>query len=211
MRLFKLITILGIMTGSLFAQNRMTEFSVGLLGPKDAQGGFYGGINFGRMVDENIGVSVGVHVYRSSYTKKSQIGEDNGSGQIVISTQQYELDQSATLIPLFFQLHYVGQITRSLDLRVTAGVGYELLWNSIQNYVTSQDATQFFSSFGWNVGAGLSIPISRAADFYGEAFYHGGTPSRDAGKTEAGLPVSSMVDMSGIGARIGVRLYGFGF
>lgn len=211
MRLYKITAIVLMLTSGLFAQNRITEFTVGLLRPSDAQSGFYGGVNFGRMVDEKIGVSVGVHVYRSSYTKKSQIGEKNPSGQIVISTTQYELDQSATLIPLFFQLHYVSPVTNSLDLRITGGVGYELLWNSVQNYVTSQDATQFFSAFSWNLGAGLSMPISRAADFYGEAFYHGGVPSRDAGKTEAGLPVSSQIDMSGLGIRLGIRLYGFGF
>jgi len=211
MRLFKTMAMLLILSGSLFAQSRITEFSVGLLGRTDARSGFYGGVNMGRMVDDKIGVSVGVHVYHSSYTKKSLIGEKTPSGQIVISTQQFELEQNATLIPIFFQLHYVGQITKSLDLRVTGGVGYEFLWNSIQNYVSKQNNTQFFSAFSWHLGAGLSIPISRAADFYGEAFYHGGTPSRDAGKTELGLPVSSEVDMSGLGVRVGVRLYGFGF
>ncbi len=194
-----------------YASDRMTEFNVGLLAPNDAEKGFYGGMNMGRMVDENVGVSFGFNVYRSSYTKKSQIGEDNGSGQIVISTKQYELEQSATAVPLFFQLHYVGQISPSLDLKVTGGIGYELLWNSITNYVTQEDQTDFFSGFAWHLGAGVSIPISRAADFYGEAFYHGGVPGRDNGETVEGLPVVSEVDMSGFGLRVGVRLYGFGF
>ena len=94
-----------VFSAFLFAGNRMTEFNVGLLSPADAERGFYGGLNMGRMVDENVGVSMGFNVYRSSYTKKSTIGEKDQSGQIGISTQQYELDQSATAIPLFFQLH----------------------------------------------------------------------------------------------------------
>ncbi len=200
-----------IITTISFAQSRITEFNVGLLSPTDAERGFYGGLNMGRMVDENVGVSVGFNVYRSSYTKKSLIGEKDQSGQIGISTQQYELDQSATAIPLFFQLHYIGQITPSLDLKVTGGIGYELLWNSITNFKTGQDDTQFFSGFAWQLGAGVSIPISRAADFYGEAFYHGGKPSQDGGETVEGLPVISEVNMNGFGLRVGVRLYGFGF
>jgi len=195
----------------MWASDRITEFSVGMLVPADAEKGFYGGLNMGRMVDENVGVSFGFNVYRSSYNKKSQIGEKDNTGQIVVSTKQYELQQSATALPLFFQLHYVGQITPSLDLKVTGGIGYELLWNSITNYVTQEDDTQFFSGFAWHLGAGVSIPISRAADFYGEAFYHGGVPSQDGGKTVEGLPVISEVDMSGLGLRVGVRLYGFGF
>ena len=203
-----ILSVLTIVTLA-FSQGKMTEFNAGLLAPTDAEGGFYGGLNLGRMVDENIGVSLGVHVYYSSYTKKEKVGEkiDN---LIKASDEALRFDQSATLIPLFFQLHYTGPITQSLDLKVTAGVGYELLWNSITNFETKKEGTDFYSGFGWNVGAGVSLPISRASDFYGEVFYHGGSPSRDAGKTEEGLPVRSEIDMSGLGVRIGLRLYTFG-
>ncbi|NOG45483.1 MAG: outer membrane beta-barrel protein [Calditrichaeota bacterium] len=205
----KIIFISFSLVSLLFSQGKMTEFNIGLLGPTDAESGFYGGLNLGRMVDENVGVSLGVHVYHSSYTKESRVGE-NKDGQIVISETATELDQSATLIPLFFQLHYTGPITNALDLKVTAGVGYELLWNSITNFELEKDGTDFYSGFGWNVGAGVSLPISRASDFYGELFYHGGSPSRDAGKTEEGFPVRSEIDMGGLGVRIGLRLYTFG-
>lgn len=195
---------------SVFAQGKMTEFNAGLLGPKDAKSGFYGGVNFGRMVDERVGISVGVHVYYSSYTKSSKVGE-NVNGQIVISQEATELDQSATLIPIYFQLHFVGPVSKSLDLKVTGGVGYELLWSSVTNFQKKIDGTQFFSGFGWNIGAGISLPVSRASDFYGELFYHGGSPSRDEGKTEEGLPVTSEINMNGIGFRVGLRIYNFGF
>jgi len=196
--------------GTAFSQNKMTEFNVGLLAPADAEGGFFGGVNFGRMVDEKIGISLGVHVYHSSYTKESKVGEDDGNGQIVTSQTATELDQSATLIPLYLQFHYTGPITQSLDLKVTAGLGYELLWNSVTNFREDKERTDFFSGFGWNVGAGISIPISSASDFYGEVLYHGGTPSSDEGKTDEGLPLRTEVDMSGLGLRIGLRLYSIG-
>ena len=51
MRLFKITAIVLMLTSGLFAQNRITEFTVGLLRPTAAQSGFYGGVNFGRMVD----------------------------------------------------------------------------------------------------------------------------------------------------------------
>jgi Outer membrane protein beta-barrel domain len=198
------------LSGTAFSQNKMTELNVGLLAPTDAESGFFGGINLGRMVDEKIGISLGIHVYHSSYTKESKVGEDNGSGQIETSQTATELDQSATLIPLFFQIHYTGPITQVLDLKVTAGLGYEFLWNSITNFKEGKERTDFFSGFGWNVSAGVSIPISSASDFYGEVLYHGGTPSTSEGKTDEGLPLRTEVDMSGIGIRIGLRLYSFG-
>ena len=207
---FLIIVILVSFIGTAFSQNKMTEFNVGLLAPEDAEGGFFGGVNLGRMVDEKIGISLGVHVYHSSYTKESKVGEDDGNGQIVTSQTATELDQSATLIPLYFQLHYTGPITQSLDLKVTAGLGYEFLWNSVTNFREDKERTDFFSGFGWNIAAGISIPISSASDFYGEVLYHGGTPSNDEGKTDEGLPLRTEVDMSGLGIRIGLRLYTFG-
>lgn len=209
-RIFRILILCLSLVGQLFSQNKMTEFNVGLLGPSDAEGGFFGGVSMGRMVDEKIGISLGLHFYRSSYTKESKIGTRDNTGQVVTSETATELDQSATLIPLFFQLHYTGAITQSLDLKVTAGLGYEFLWNSVTKFEDNIDRTDFFSGFGWQVAAGVSLPISSASDFYGEVLYHGGAPSKDAGKTEEGFPVRTEVDMSGLGIRIGLRLYNFG-
>lgn len=211
MRKFYWVTLIVLsFLNPLFSQNKMTEFNVGLLGPTDAEGGFFGGVNIGRMVDEKIGISLGLNVYRSSYTKESRIGQRDNSGQIIKSETATELDQSATLIPLLFQLHYTGAISQSLDLKVTAGLGYEFLWNSVTKFEDNVDKTEFFSGFGWQVSAGISLPISSASDFYGEILYHGGAPSKEAGKTEEGFPVRTEVDMSGLGLRLGIRLYNFG-
>jgi hypothetical protein len=72
------------------------------------------------------------------------------------------------------------------------------------------DETRFYSGFAWQVGAGVSVPMSRNSDVFAEALYLGGTPSKDEGK-ELGLPVRTEVDMSGLMIRLGIRLYNFGF
>jgi hypothetical protein len=115
------------------------------------------------------------------------------------------------MVPVYFQLHYVGGLSQALQLRISAGVGYAFLWNNFTNYETEEDKTQFFHGFAWNVAAGVSHPLSRASDVFGEIVYYSGKPSRDAGETEIGLPVRSEIDMSGIGLRFGIRIYGFGF
>lgn len=205
-----MLFILLVMSSGLMAQSRFTEFKAGLLMPSDAQSGFLGGVNFGRAVDENIGTSLGIDVFRRSYTKETTVAEYNvGEGDFTEIAR--ELDQSITLIPIYFQLHFVGGLSQAVQLRFSAGVGYELLWNNINNYQTGEDKTQFFHGFGWNVSGGASYPLSRASDIFGEVIYHSGKPSRDAGETEAGLPVRSEIDMSGIGFRFGIRIYGFGF
>jgi hypothetical protein len=210
MKITKILLFILIIAVSLSAQHKFSDFKVGLLMPSDAKSGFLGGINLGRSIDENVGTSIGIDIYRRSYTKETKIAEESiGEGEF--SEIARELDQSITLIPVYFQLHYVGGLSRALQLRLSGGVGYELLWNNITNYETEEDKTQFFHGFGWNVSGGISFPLSRASDVFGEIVYHSGKPSRDAGETEAGLPVRSEIDMSGIGFRFGVRIYGFGF
>jgi len=183
------------------AQNKMTELNVGFLGPSDAETGFWGGLNVGRMVDENIGMSFGLHIYRRTFTKNIKVGAN---------AEATTYEESSTMIPLMIQVHYVGPISPALDLKITAGLGYEVLWNSVNDYKNKNEDSDSYTGFGWQLAAGVSMPISRAADFFGELFYHGGSPSSDAGTTVEGFPVRTEIDMSGLGLRIGLRLYSFG-
>lgn len=199
-----------LFTATLFAQEKFTEFKAGLLMPSDAKAGFYGGLTMGRAIDENVSVSLAIDVYRRTYTKETTI-DTSTLGQATEKEIQTELEHSTTMLPIFFQLHYQGEISPVFNLRITAGLGYEFLWNGVTNYITGKDETRFYGGFGWHVDAGVWYPISRASDFYAEMVYHSGSPSRDEGKTEAGLPKRTEVDMSGIGFRIGLRIYSFGF
>jgi len=206
--MFKFLSLL-LLASTAFSQVQFTDFKIGFLMPSDAKTGFMGGINIGRNVDENVGTSIGIDVFRRSYIKDTQIAVfDAGEGRITETAR--ELDQSITMIPLTFQLHYIGGMPKNVQLRFSAGIGYAMLWNSITNFVTEEDKTQFFHGFTWNVSGGASYPLSRASDVFGEIFYSSSSPSRDAGETKQGLPVRSEIDMSGIGLRFGIRLYGLG-
>ncbi len=109
-----------------------------------------------------------------------------------------------------FNIVLVTQVGSNFDLRFTGGVGYELLWVNENNYDPANlvDDLRFYSGFGWQVGAGVSLPMSRNSDLFAEALYHGGSPSKDKG-TKAGLPVREEVDMSGLMIKLGIRLYNF--
>lgn len=211
MKRISIILILFLIAATtLFAQTKFTELKVGLLNPSNAQTGFLGSLAVGRAVDENIGLGFSLDVYRRSYTKNEEVSETQ-VGNVITKTERTDLDQSTTLIPLFFQLTYQGPVMPMLNVRVTGGLGYELLWNSYTNYKTKEDDTQFFSGFGWHLDAGVSYPLSRKSDIFAELLYHGGTPSRDQGKTDEGAPIHSEIDMGGLGFRIGMRIYNLGF
>lgn len=191
-------------------QTKFSEFKAGLINPKDAKAGFYGGVNLGRSVDENVGVSLAIDVYRKSYDKETEIVKEVETGGVTKTTKVKDFEQSTTMLPLFFQIHYQGPITQIFNLRASAGIGYELLWNSWTDYENDEDGLSFFHGFGWHADLGATYPLSRASDIFAEVFYHGGKPSKDEGKKE-GQPIYQEVDMSGIGFRVGMRIYNFGF
>jgi hypothetical protein len=181
-----------------------------LLNPSNAKTGFLGGITVGRAVDENVGIGLALDFYRKSYTKDTEISlKETGGTKPTTMITDYE--ESATLLPLFLQVQYQGAVAPMLNIRVTAGLGYELLWSSYTNYYSKEEDTKFYSGFGWHIDLGAVYPLSRKSDVFAEILYHGGKPSTDEGKTEEGAPIHTEVDMSGLGFRIGIRLYNFGF
>jgi hypothetical protein len=208
MRLTMSFLFLTMIAGSVCAQQKFTEFHAGALFPSDAKTGFIGGLTLGRMLDENIGWGAEVDVYRRTYTKEEAVAQNTGQvNETVVVT---EIENATTMIPLFFKVAYLTQAGPGLDFRISIGGGYEFMWNSEANYVLDKEKSRFYSGWAWYVGGGISLPISRAADFFGEINYHGGSPSRDEKKID-GLPVRTEVDMSGMMLRVGLRLYTFGF
>lgn len=197
--------------GLLSAQTKFTEFKIGIHNPAGAKSGFWGGLSFGRAVDNNIAVSTSIDIYRSSYTKETTIHKVEITPGVYENEKVVGLEQSTTLIPLFFNIQYQGPMSRFINLRITAGLGYEFLWNSFQNYNTKEDVTNFYSAFGWHAGAGIAYELSKASDVFAQITYHSGAPSRARGETEEGLPTHKEIDMSGLGLRLGIRIYNFGF
>jgi len=210
MRHLTILLVIILLSSSSFAQHKFAEFQVGLLMPADAKTGFIGGLSFGRMVDESVGWAIEVDYYHKSYTQETKVPQ-TPQGQVDPVLVTTEIDNSTTLLPLYLKLVLNTQVAPSLDLRLTGGAGYEFMWNNETNYKEDKDETRFFSGFTWQVGAGLSLPISRASDLYAEVNYHSGSPSKDEGETVEGLPVRTEVDMTGFLVRVGIRLYNFGF
>ena len=164
---------------AIYAQTKFSEFKVGLINPANAKTGFFGGVTFGRAIDNNISVGMAFDFYRSSYTKETIINKVEISPGVFEDEKAVGLEQSTTLIPLFFNIQYQGPMTRFINLRITAGLGYEFLWNSFQNYNTKKDVTRFYSGFGWHLGAGIAYELSKASDVFAQVTYHSGAPSRD--------------------------------
>lgn len=201
--LMPLLFLLG--NPALFAQSTILGLNGGLLFPEDTESGTIIGLSWGRMLDQNISWEIEADYFWRTYTKEMTVEVSEGTTQT--TTIVTEIENSTKMLPLFFKISYLTQILPKLDLKLGGGLGYIFLWNSDVNYKLDVESSQSYSGFAWQLSAGLSFPISRAADFYGEAAWLFSTPSNDEGKTTEGLPKRSEVDVSGIWVRVGLRLY----
>ena len=206
--IIKNLMILIILTSSIYAQGKYTEFKVGLLSPKSTATGFLGSITLGRSIDQNLGIGIEFDVYNKSYDKEEAIDTTlagyDGSESILT------FEQNAWMFPIFLQFQYLGELTPVLHIKVTAGLGYEFLFTNYKDYENGDEEGYFFHGFAWHVDVGASYPLSRASDIFGEILYHGGSPSKSEDDI-AGFPTRTEMDMSGLGFRIGLRVYNFGF
>ena len=208
----KIFSIIVVLTAviSLTAQDKFTEFQVGVLMPADAKTGFIGGITIGRMVDESIGWGLEIDYYRKTYTKETTV-DSTSTSMVEEHVVQTEIENATSMLPVYFKLILQTRIAPKMDLRFSGGVGYEFMWNSEANYLLNKEESRFYSGFTWQIGGGTSFAMSRASDLFLDLSYHSGNPSRAESKNKLGLPVRNEVNMSGLMIRAGVKLYSFGF
>ncbi len=202
--LISFIILITLATG-VMSQHTMFELEGGALFPQDTETGTIIGLTIGRMADENLGWAFETQYFWRTYTKEFTVSETGGTTQQ--ETIVTEIENSTKMLPVMGKIIYLSQIAPSLDIRISGGIGYAFLWNREANYLLGKEESNSYSGLAWEIGAGISLPISRAADFFGEINYFYSTPSREEDKTIEGLPQRTEIDMSGILLRIGVRLY----
>ncbi|GAB4363250.1 MAG: hypothetical protein Kow0042_00910 [Calditrichia bacterium] len=205
-----LITLL-IFSTTVLARAPFTEFKVGYLDPEKVKAGYIFGVNLGRMIDESLSWSFDFNYFQKTYKRTATIYGET-SGNITPEIKQLELEFTTRIIPILAKLNYEHPLgyKSPFYVRASAGLGWELLWNSEDNYVENVHKTRFYHGFGWQASAGVGFEISSSANFFVDAFYNGSTVKRNKKKVE-GLPTWEELDISGIGFRIGVSIVGFGW
>ena len=194
-----------ICTTVAIGQHTIYELEVGALFPEDTEMGTIIGLSAGRMVDENLGWTFQVQYFWRTFTQEYTTTETGGTTKE--ETIATEIENSTKMLPIMAKIIFLSQIGPKFDIRINGGIGYAFVWNHEANYIVGIEDSKSFSGFAWQLGAGASIPISRAADLFGDLAYFYSLPSRDAGTSQAGLPQRTEIDMSGLMLRIGVRFY----
>lgn len=202
------------MTQTGLSRAPFTEFKVGYYYPEDAKSGYLFGINVGRMIDESLSWSFEFNYFQRGYKRITKTS-DLQFGGTTPTQNQLELEYKTRILPFFVKLNYEHPlgIQSPIYFRGSAGIGWEMVWNNVDNYEINPSTHQkrFYHGFGWQTNAGLGFEISSSANFFIDGFYNGSKVKRNEKKNEEGLPIWEELDISGFGFRMGVSIVGFGW
>jgi hypothetical protein len=182
------------------------NFKYGTYNPEgNVDGGSFFGFRTGAEFENRLTLAFNFDAFWRSYTEEALIAQETDPNGNLIRTSVTSLETSSTLIPLGVSLGLRLPGSRTLTPFIGVGIAYEILVNDVKDYQTGMEDTNVYGGPGWQVFGGLMFPITTNARFLGELWYNDAEVSRNVESYESGLPVREKVDVSGIGARLGVE------
>jgi hypothetical protein len=187
------------------AQNKMFEFNVGTLNPKDTPAGLIFSGAYGISVDERVDLSVGFGVFHKGYEDVSEVAKTEPVAGVPATTWSKKMEYSTTLLPFSVNATISIPIQPPLNWFVGAGLSWEILFNKQTNYETNTSASRRFTGFGYQLRGGIEYQIGSRSSLTGELFYNG---CKVSGNHEVvqNLPVWDEVNVSGMGIRAGLKV-----
>ena len=182
------------------------KISLGLYSPPEIESGLNIGYGYYRYIDEMVSAGVGMDAFWTNYKKVSSVGiaDTTGLGQTV-TTQQVEVDMTSYLLPLMGTVRVILPFELGAFSPYTnVSLGWNILFNNETNYVTGEQTFRFFNGFGWSLGTGVSLGLGEKSSFGIETYYRSAKMKANVDETELGLPIYDELDMTGIGAQIGL-------
>jgi len=193
--------------GIVSAQNmKVLEIQGGSFNPKGARkAGLIFGANYGVCVDERIDLTLGLSVYRKSYTEKTAVDSSmTGAGSVPV-TYVTPLEYSTTIVPITASVTAHIPFQPPIGFYVGGSLAYELLFDKYTNYETNQKDNPRFTGFGWMARAGIEYKLGSRSSIIAEGFYNGCKVKSDRKEVE-GVPSWKEVDLAGFGFKVGVRV-----
>jgi len=184
------------------------KISLGLYLPPDIESGLTIGYGYFRYIDEMVSAGVGMDAFWTNYKKESDVGieDSTGLGQ-TITTQQVEVDMTSYLFPV------MGTAKVGLPIEMgsfipyaNVSLGWNILFNNETNYVTGDQTFRFFNGFGWALGVGANLNLGDKSSIGIETYYRSAKMKANVDETDVGLPIYDELDMTGLGAQIGLFL-----
>jgi hypothetical protein len=200
-------SLLFIETDAYCQNMTATSIKLGYFKPKDASSGLLLGFNYAYVIDETVDVGFGADFFRKNYQRDSEVAQTVYEQNVTETTKQRDLEFTTMILPIMATINLKIPISSYTPISyvLSGGLGWEMMFNTEQNYQTDQKSSRFYHGFGYNVSAGILYQIGSRSALLAEVGYNGCKVSRNH-KVEQGLPVWDEVNISGLLLRVGVRL-----
>jgi hypothetical protein len=184
-----------------------TSLKFGFFNPKDATSGLIFGINYGYIIDETIDVGFSVDFFRKSYQKDTEIAKTVKAQDITEVTKQRDMEFTTIILPLMATSNIRIPVSRisPVFLVINGGLGWEMMFNTEQNYIQDKKESRFYHGFGYTINIGMMYQIGSRSAVFGELGYNGCKVSRNY-NVEEGTPIWDEVNISGLMFKVGLRL-----
>lgn len=187
----------------------VSQLHVGWFDPDGGQDGRFDiGIRGGPMLDENLQLGLGVDWIHETEHVSSVTTSTIGPGGIPIEVKQDLARASVNMFPVMGFVQFSAPDDLSIIPYFGAGVGYQVLVLSGDDFTTGRSFEGTFSGWGWQLWGGAGLPLGGRTRLNGEVFVNGAELGRDALDEITGAQVHETVSGDGMGLRVGVA-WGF--
>jgi hypothetical protein len=185
--------------------NASLAFDIGFYTPSNSKTSVIWGLETFRVIDERVFLNfMGSFFYKEYHEYRVIAPGDPLIQSLEINKTDYRF--STYYIPLMagVKIH----VAEFEDLRpfVGGGLGYGIAWQKVfrdLEETTGQkySDTRFYGGFTWQLNLGAAYRLGSASEVYAKFFYNGADYKRNTGRHEW-----DRLDMSGIGASLGLRM-----
>ena len=164
---------------------------------------FIVGVRAGPMVDKRLQIGLALDWVHQTKNLANILSTAPGPGGINISTKQDTARALLNLMPIMAFVQASGWGLLGFVPYIGAAGGYEVLVLSADNFNTGQSFESNFGGWGYQIWAGVGIPLGSRTKLNGEAFVNEAELSKTV--TDAsGVSAKQTVDMNGVGFRLGL-------
>ncbi|MDZ7374877.1 MAG: hypothetical protein ONB23_13045 [candidate division KSB1 bacterium] len=206
MRFWAVVPLLMITSAAASQEARVLGVHVEYRDPKGTSAGLAAGVSYGYRADESVDLAIGVDYFRKVYSQVTQVAEEDFPGGITERTVSKKLEYRTVIVPLYGMITIRIPLTYSVFAYLRGGVGYELLFNREQNYELGVEERRTYHGMGWRFGVGAAMRLGRRSVLEAGLLYHSAEVEREKKDSRKGLPVWKTVDLSGLGAAVGIRI-----
>jgi hypothetical protein len=202
--IFLLTTTVLMLANLSLAQTDTYYLHVGALYPKATDNGLILGFGLAHEFDERVDLGINLDYFNVLSRDETKIGWDYGNGTIVDSVFT-NFESRVIMFPISANVTIRFPLEMPLIPFISGHLGYSLLWNKFDNYITDDSETKFFGGAFYKASAGAIYKLGTKSAMTFEIYHNWNIPSHREDET-AGLPTRNEIDMSGLGFQAGLRL-----